>query len=88
MALKEKAIKLTCLAVVKAENTIIKNKSIQHYIFLVHAHIPVWLTDNYIWSTLLVQIISLGKYLALLMNTLHIGVVEKISAERELYIAI
>ena len=53
MALKKKAVKLTGVATVKAKNIVIKNKNIQHYIFLAHAHIPVWLTDNYIWSTLL-----------------------------------
>ena len=88
MALKEKAVKLTGLAAVEAENAVIKNESIQHYIFLAHAYIPVWLTDNYIWSTLLVQAISLGKYLALVMNALHKGAVKKMSAEREPYIAI
>ena len=32
MALKEKIVKLTNLAALEADNAVIKNKSIQHYI--------------------------------------------------------
>lgn len=56
MILKEKAVKLTSLAALEAKNAVIKNKSIQHYIFESSYAVPIDLKSLFLFHPLTLHI--------------------------------